>query len=223
MTTGFELNYKKTGPIVEPGEMHELDRYRDIFYSLKLIGERIAGVGYGNMSQRLEGRGEGHDCKTGKRQFAITGRGCSTLENISINDYAQVIEYDIENNLVTAEGPVAPSSEALMHGAVYDFDQLYKSVVHAHSRQIWDCAKELGIPMTPAYAEKGTKTLAIEAQKALESTNAKDLGIIALGGHRDGIIAFGKSPRDACMTIINYFTAALEIACNYAPLTKVET
>ena len=215
MTSGFKLDYKKTGPIVTPEEMHELDRYRDIFYSLKLIGEAIGGVGYGNMSQRLEES----DCEVGKRQFAITGRGCSTLENISVNDYAKVIEYDLDNKLVTAEGPVEPSSESLMHGAIYDFDQIYKSVVHVHSKPIWINALKLGIPITPAYAEKGTDRLAIEAQKILKSTNAAELGIIALGGHQDGILSFGKSPKDACMTIIDAFTAALEIHCNYMPIS----
>lgn len=126
--------------------------------------------------------------------------------------YAVVLEYHPEQNLVIAEGPIKPSSESMTHGTLYDLDKSIKSVFHAHSPQIWKHSKRLKIPATGKSVEYGTPQMAEEVRRLYRGTNARNLRIFSMGGHKDGVITFGKSPEEAGLTMIKYLAKAMQLS-----------
>ncbi|MFX0136883.1 MAG: class II aldolase/adducin family protein [Candidatus Hodarchaeota archaeon] len=212
----FNLDFTETALNFNNKKIQELNFWREIFYTLKLMGKKLDGIGYGNLSQGVDYL----NTKSGKRQFIITGKDSSALEKLTIKNFTKVLEYDFHKNFVKAEGLVKPSSESLTHGAIYDFDNSLKSIIHVHSQHIWKSAKQLNIPITLENAKKGTTELAFDIQRVLEYTHASDIGIIVLGGHKEGIISFGKTPKEAGGIILKYLVASLEKIYGYNPVSK---
>jgi hypothetical protein len=50
------------------------------------------------------------------------------------------------------------------------------------------------MPSTAPQAAYGTTAMAVEIKKLLKHPIILEKGILAMGGHREGIIAFGKNP-----------------------------
>ena len=88
------------------------------------------------------------------------------------------------------------SSESLSHAAIYDALEDVYAVVHIHSKVLW---KELidKVPTTAREVEYGTPELANEIRRLIESTSLKDDKILAMAGHEEGLIAFGKDLAEA--------------------------
>jgi hypothetical protein len=188
---------------------HKLSGWRSLFYAKGLIGQdskRYGGYGYGNLSLRLN---------AGRRSFVITGTQTSgTAEALIDQHYTVIDNYDIAGNSLETHGPVAPSSEALTHGALYAMDDGYNAVFHAHSPNIWNAAERLGIPTTNPNIEYGTPDMAEEMTRLIKNGAAKLLGIIAMAGHEDGIVTFAHSSGEAGATMLDYRSRANELFRN---------
>lgn len=200
----FQEVFTKTPPI-DSGTILELNLWRKILFSLNLIGQhpsRYGGTAYGNASQRLD-RGV-----TNKRTFLITGTQTGGLENLTNEHYCVVSEYYPEKNLVVAQGPIQASSESMTHGTLYDLDSSVRFVFHVHSPEIWLHARALHIPTTRESVEYGTPEMTEEIRRLFRETNARFKHILAMGGHDDGIIAFGRTSEEAGSTILKYLTQA---------------
>ena len=187
----FALEFTPAAP---PGRdsISELEKWRDILREHGLIGQdpvRYEGLGYGNVSKRTGSPGE----PRGHRSFIISGTQTGGLAHLQNSHYALVTACDTDNNRIVAEGPVRPSSEALTHGILYDLDEEIRYVFHVHSREIWGSASELGIPLTSPAAAYGTPAMAREVQRLFKETDLADRGIFAMGGHEDGVVAFGHT------------------------------
>jgi ribulose-5-phosphate 4-epimerase/fuculose-1-phosphate aldolase len=204
----FDLRFT-AGPPVAMDMLNELNTWRHTLWKHALIGQdpaRYEGYGFGNISQRTGPP----DQACGKRQFVISGTQTGQLEETDNRHYACVTAYDAETNQVVAEGPVRPSSESMTHGVIYDLDNDLHAVLHVHSPDIWNKATAQGIPVTRASVEYGTPEMSREVERLFSQTDARRKGIFSMGGHEDGIIAFGHTVEEAGNTLLTALAGSRE-------------
>ncbi|CAL1240049.1 class II aldolase/adducin family protein [Candidatus Methylocalor cossyra] len=179
----------------------DLDAWRQLLFRLGLTGRdpnRYGGLAYGNVSLRI-----------GARRFLISGTQTGGIERLRAEHYGWVTGFDIEHNLIVAQGPIRPSSEALTHAAAYRAARRVRCVLHVHAPELWSSAERLGIPMTHPEFGYGTAALA-EAVGAL--LRRSEVNVIAMGGHRDGLLAVGGTPETAAEALLRHLAAALRCA-----------
>jgi ribulose-5-phosphate 4-epimerase/fuculose-1-phosphate aldolase len=116
-----------------------------------------------------------------------------------------VEHFDILGNYLSSRGGVKASSESLTHAAIYQTVPAAKYVAHAHHRGLWEKWNELGMLTTSPDAEYGTPEIALQVRDVAEKAHGPMM--IALLGHRDGIITWGPDPD----SIISEFKQLLEI------------
>lgn len=138
------------------------------------IAPRHETGSYGNLSART------------KNGFIITGSG-TDLGKISEKDFAEAVS--VSGGEVKAIGLVSPSSESLLHHAIYCARPDVNAVFHGHDIEVMENAEKLGIPVTEKEAAYGTPELAEEAKKMCK----KDYFILK----NHGILSLGKTMNDA--------------------------
>lgn len=165
--------------------------WRERLYAADLIGrhpERYDGAGFGNVSVRVPGRGE-------ERPFLVTATQTGGKAELGLSDLCVIESWDPRENSVVSFGPQMPSSESMTHGAMYGLERRIRFVFHGHSPDIWRRADELGLPTTHPDIGYGTPEMASEVVHLLRQNPGAR--ILAMGGHQDGIIAFGESAHEA--------------------------
>lgn len=180
------------GPAADTGLTALLDHWRRPLYAAGLIGHYDdLGVGYGNLSVRAD---DG-------RNFVISGTQTGELAETSGDHYARVTDYDIDANRVCSTGPVEASSESLTHAAIYELDPAINGIVHVHSAPLWQSL--LGhLPTTSSNVSYGTPEMAREFERLYRDTDFAAGGVAIMGGHEEGIIAFGRSLEEAARRIL---------------------
>jgi len=205
----FALDYQP-GPSFEGAELAELNAWRQILWQLGLVGcdpQRYEGLAYGNVSRRI-GTFAGDPQQ---RRFLISGTQTGGLPVLGAEHYVQVLECNPAANAVRAVGPIRPSSEALTHGALYAVDNHLKAVLHVHSPEIWQAALLLGLPVSDHRVAYGTPAMAAEMQRLYADDHVRTGGIIVMGGHADGLVAFGAGLATAGGVLVKTYAAALQI------------
>ncbi len=168
-----------------------LNHWRTRCHDEGLIGRERSGVGFGNVSVRIRG----------SRQFVISGTQTGQYRKLSASQFVKVVDWCIHDNRVVAVGAIAASSESLSHAAVYSADGRIGAVVHVHSRHLWEQFRRR-LPTTDSRAAAGSAEMACEIQRLVPE--ALTLGrVIVMGGHRDGLIAFGTSPETAAGALLS--------------------
>lgn len=186
--------------------------WREIFAKTGLVGQEpglYGGFGYGNVSCRVGPP----SAPRRRRAFLITGTQTSGKVCMSLADLCVVESCDPRRNRVESYGGTLPSSESLTHGAIYDLGSHIRCVFHAHSPTIWRRAEALRIPTTGPRVPYGTPAMAREVERLWRSTSLANLGMLAMGGHEDGIIAFGRSAEEAGEVMLRFLARAYEAAC----------
>ena len=156
--------------------------------------QRYDGYAYGNISVRAT---------TG---FVISGTQTGGQSRLGQNDLAWVTRFDSAANTLTAQGPSRPSSEAMTHGEVYAELPAVGAVIHAHSPAIWGKAAALCLPVTDTGASYGTPAMAQEVRRLLRA--APRAGVIAMGGHEDGVIAYAATMPEAGRLLLDALARA---------------
>ena len=177
-------------------DLRELEAWRRILYQTELIGQdpaRYEGYGFGNISRRLPP----YDAPPTWRRFAISATQTGGLPHLGPEHYAVVRACYPAENLIVAEGPRLPSSEALTHGAIYALDASVRAVLHVHAPTLWHHAAALGLPVTRPDVPYGTPEMAEEVARLFEETDVRRGRLFAMGGHEDGLVAFGETLDDA--------------------------
>jgi hypothetical protein len=186
--------------------------WREVLARLAVLGQdpaRYEGADYGNVSMRLPPFG---DVPRGQRRFLVTGSRTGHLRRVALEHFSVVERYDIRRNEVRSFGTLAPSSESLTHGALYDISPALRVVLHGHSAEIWRYAQPLGIPVANPSALYGTPEMALEVQRLYRETVASSLGILAMGGHEDGVVAFGRTASEAGESLVRHLARAIVLA-----------
>ena len=173
-----------------------------ILRRLDLLGRdpaRYLGYAYGNLSRRQESG------------FLITCTQTSGQDRLAPEQFAQVTGWNLEANRVHSLGPCRPSSEALTHAMVYEAVPECGFVFHVHSPEIWSQAKALPLPVTDPAAEYGTPQMALATVEVLNGTGCPARGLLSMGGHEDGIVAWGKTAKAAGSLLVSALAQALEL------------
>lgn len=199
--------------MLEPRVYGEIARalgaWREMLARLGLLGQhpdRYEGYGYGNVSARVGPMG---DIARGQRRFLVTGSQTAGRRAVTLDDFAVVERWDIAANRVWSTGPVPPSSESLTHGAFYDAAPAIRVVLHAHAPEIWRSARALGVPVSHPSAHNGTPAMALEVLRLWRESPLASVGLLAMGGHRDGIVAFGRTAGEAGAVLVDHLARAL--------------
>lgn len=172
-----------------PSGTRALVYWRNKLYRAGLIGAYPTGIGYGNVSVRAE---DG---------FVISGSGTGLHKTATAAHFTRVTGYSIEENTVHCRGPVKASSESLTHAAVYEAAPAVMAIVHAHNKEIWHGL--LGrAHVTAPEARYGTPEMAREIKRLFKETDVEIHKFFLMGGHPEGIVAFGGSLREASLTVL---------------------
>ncbi len=174
-----------------PPAMGELLSWRRRLRELELIGADAQGVGYGNLSIRLHAS----PC------FLITSSQSSGLVEVDQRHFAKVTVIDLDRNFLRSVGQMPPSSEALTHAALYQVQTAIRAVVHVHSRPIWADNRHK-LPTTRDDVLYGTPEMAYEMIRLHKRKALGARGVVVMGGHQDGVIAFGPSLDEAAGEIL---------------------
>jgi L-ribulose-5-phosphate 4-epimerase len=174
--------------------MDEINLYRTKLRELGLIGIYPSQISFGNISYRLN-----------NESFIISGTMTGAIEYLKPEHFAIVDKADINNNTVYCRGQIYASSESLTHSAIYKIESSMNSVIHIHSVELWSKLLQK-VPTTPSTAKYGTPEIANSIKEIFRANNdILNKGIIALGGHQDGLITFSSDINSAFNSIITHF------------------
>ena len=197
MTEGyikFNCNWDQNEVRIPAHLFQSLEQQRSRLYDLKLIGMYPDGIGFGNIS-----------VKSGdKKSFFITGSATGQFSTLAPSHYALVNGFSFEKNSVSCTGQTKASAESLTHAAVYEAIPEVCAVVHVHSLWLWKELLNIS-PTTSSDIEYGTPDMAMAVKQLAVRLNNNEERIIVMGGHREGILAFGKNLEEATQTIITIY------------------
>lgn len=172
----------------------ELSVWRQKMVDRGLIGIYSDGIGYGNISTRAPEGG-----------FYISGTATGGLPVLGKNHYARVDSWSPASNSLTCKGRINASAESLSHAAIYETLPLSEgAVIHIHHHGMWK--KYINtLPATSPVILYGTPEMAFEIRNISLALKPDQDAILVMGGHEDGIIAWGKTVRDAGEIILKYY------------------
>lgn len=171
------------GPALPADCLAPLIAWQRTLHRLGLVGRdpaRYGGLAYGNLSLRLADGG-----------FAISATQTADVDRPTPDHYARVTAWDCAGNHIVATGPAPPSSESLTHAALYDADPAIGCVQHVHAPAIWANHARLGLAGTAADVAYGTPAMAAEVARLYRAQGFSGQGVLVMGGHTDGVLAFG--------------------------------
>ena len=190
-TIKYQSSWVRSGPVDLPG-IDDLVRWRKPLHDAGLIGHLAdEDVGYGNLSVRSSDEG----------LFLVSGTQTGHLPDVGPEHFSLVTDYDIGRNTLTCRGPVAASSEALTHAAIYALDAAIRAVVHVHSRDLWVGLKA-SLPATGTGVAYGTPEMAMEFRRLYRDTDFSVDGVARMTGHENGLISTGRTVREAAEKIL---------------------
>ncbi len=196
----FNCNWVKQKPDPTFKEaISEINIWRDKLYKLGLIGVNPDGIGYGNISVRIKGQ-----------TFLITGSATGGLKQLNDNHYSLVEDYYIDKNELTCTGPIKASSESLSHAIIYESSPETNAVIHVHHAALWKKLLDK-VPTTNPNASFGTPEIANEIARLFKETNVEKERFLIMGGHPEGIIAFGNSLEEAGEILLEKFNTIQHI------------
>jgi ribulose-5-phosphate 4-epimerase/fuculose-1-phosphate aldolase len=163
----------------------ELNNWRQKLYNQQLIGAYPDGIGYGSIS-----------CRLTDGSFLITGTATGNIKQLTNDHFTRVVDFNIEDNSITCQGPIKASSESLTHAIIYKSLPEVNAVVHIHNNVLWQKLLN-NVPTTSLQVAYGTPEMANEINRLRSTTNLKDDKILVMAGHEDGLIAFGKDLAEA--------------------------
>lgn len=182
-------------------------RWRRVLLDQGLVGQdpaRYGGAGFGNLSVRVSPV----ESTRGERCFLITGSQTGGIDVLTLGDFALVERYRLDENRLWSRGERSASSESLTHGALYDLDTQLRVVMHVHAPILWQMAGALGVPQTNPTVPYGTPAMAAEMARLYRGHAVGSSGLWVMGGHEDGVIAFGINADEVGRLILNTLALA---------------
>ncbi|MFO8235992.1 MAG: class II aldolase/adducin family protein [Bacteroidales bacterium] len=190
----FKYEWEKKPFTFPRKSFQRINFWRQKLYNMGLIGMCDGGIGFGNISIRIDNTNE----------FIITGSATGRYRTLNSMHYAWVDYFEIENNFLQCIGETKASSESLTHAAVYMENPSVNAVIHTHNKDMWN--KFLNNkPTTSPEAEFGTPDLAKEIRKLMKSEEVEKEKIVVMGGHEEGILTFGTDVDEAGEAMLEYY------------------
>jgi ribulose-5-phosphate 4-epimerase/fuculose-1-phosphate aldolase len=186
--------------------------WRTLLAQTGLIGQdpaRYGGAGFGNVSARLPP----YPGERGARRFLVTGTQTGGKPCLGVADFCRVDTWAVDKNRVRSQGPILPSSEAMTHGAIYDLSPAIRFVFHGHCPTLWTARVRLGLPTTHESVAYGTPAMAREVGRLYRETALSTGLVLAMGGHEDGIVVFGRTADEAGAALLTTLARAYGDQC----------
>ena len=187
----YHCHWIKREP-VETLSIADLMKKRDLMHSLGLIGVYENGIGFGNVSQRINN----------SNQFIISGTQTAHFPTLKPEYYTVVTDFNIEENSLTCCGPIKASSESLTHAAIYYYQPKIMGIIHIHNYQLWQKLM-FKVPTSNPDVPYGTPQMAKEMFRLFDQENLGGEKILVMAGHEDGVICFGKDLDEAVNILFN--------------------
>jgi ribulose-5-phosphate 4-epimerase/fuculose-1-phosphate aldolase len=168
-------------PVIETPLWADLNRARTKLCEMGLVGVRSDGIGFGNLSVRINGN-----------EFLISGTATGASPVLGPDGYCLISSFDVDRNCVVSTGPVKPSSETMTHGVIYQSCPGANCVIHIHSRQIFDGMIRDSYPAMPETAAYGTPEIALAIGKLVGHASGNE-GSIVMTGHDEGVIIYAAA------------------------------
>lgn len=204
----FRCNWSNTGISIPYTLIHPMTDWRKKLYDLSLIGMYDNGIGFGNISIRKN-----------NGTFFITGSATGGKSKLLADDYALVTQWKFKENLLDCIGKTKASSESLTHAAIYESFKNIGAVIHIHNEHMWNYYLQK-LPATSEEIQYGTPEMALAIQNLLKENINRAHGIFVMGGHREGIISFGKNMDEAGNRILDYYYQSLNNSAISDPESK---
>ncbi len=146
-------------------------------FDMEGLAPSYEGGSHGNLSFRT---------KAGVDSFIITAANSSLKKSTTNDKFYEVSKVDVENLKLYASGlrEKKPSSEAMLHDAIYKKRPEIMAILHGHCEAITKNASKTGIITTREIVESGTSKIIESVLKVLDQNNfieIKDHGFLALG------------------------------------------
>lgn len=187
----FECHIK-TEKILIPSELFiPLNFWRGELWSKCLIGAYPDGIGYGNISVRLPQT----------NQFYISGTATGGIPELDQLHYPLVEQCNSLLNAIWCRGLIKASAESMSHAAIYSANAKVEAVVHIHNLQLWEKYIDV-LPTTSKKIEYGTPEMAFEISKIMTMPETLKNKVFVMGGHKEGLISFGKTIKEAALVIL---------------------
>lgn len=194
---GVKFRFQRTAATFHyDRQLTELNRWAYLFSQLGLTPLHATGA-YGNQSYR-----------TGHESFIITRSGMVPAERLLPDNFCQVTSLDESSATFRTAGSATPSSESLLHHALYRASPAVNAILHGHSALLNDHAAELEIPVTRTFQPYGTPEL---ARSAVE-LSAGGSRFFILKDH--GFVALGENIAGAGRLTLDYFAELISILRN---------
>jgi len=166
-------------------QIKQLNDFRGMALAEGWIGVGSDGIGFGNISVR-----------TSIRSFLISGSQTGHIAVLGVDGYSQVTDWNIDGNRIECQGLCKASSESMSHAAIYEEDKAIGAVIHIHSKELWDSWTNI-LTRTECQIPYGTPQMARNLQRCMHESHMVGGGVLCMGGHMDGIIAWGDSLSEA--------------------------
>lgn len=182
----YQAHWTPTAPFAY-STIANLNDCRQLLYDAGLIGAYPDGIGFGNISVRVQ---------AGSDTFYISGSATGNIPALDERHYALVQNVNIDTNELWCSGPLVASSEAMSHAVIYQTCPWVGAVVHIHHLALWQQLL-YKVPTTDAAAPYGSPEMANEIVRLLRESNLPAQKIFAMAGHREGIFTFGADLKEA--------------------------
>ncbi len=92
----------------------------------------------------------------------------------------------------------------MSHGAIYRDQSKVTCVIHIHHAGIWRWMRDHNYPSTPIDTAYGTPQMAQEIADLVAQDGSTN-GVFAMGGHEDGVIAYGATIQSAMDQLLQLY------------------
>ena len=180
----YDFDFQKSEPL-DKKQFSDIEATRERLYVLGLIGVYDDGVGYGNISQRVDAD-----------SFVITGTQTGHFKNLEAEHYALVEAYNDKEFYLKSSGAIKSSSEALTHGTIYNLSDEIGSVIHIHSKVVWEFMLKNNYLKT-TDVEYGTVAMIDEVNRIFSTIDPLSNPKFVMLGHEEGVMTFGRDLAEA--------------------------
>ncbi len=177
--------------------LSRLNEVRTELHDLGLVGVLPDGIGYGNVSVRLNGADK----------FIISGTATGAKRVLALMDYCMVDSFNVSRNEVFCTGRIRASSESMSHGSVYQVNPTIRCVIHIHHQTMFRFMLVNGYSRTSEQAAYGTPAIAEETVRLVRDAGAAQ-GIFVMAGHEDGVVAYGADIESARQLLLEVYRRA---------------
>jgi len=192
----YNFDFQKSDSL-EERMFSEIEAVRERLYALGFIGVYADGVGYGNISERVDGS-----------SFVITGTQTGHLQNLEAKHYALVEAFNDKEFYLKSSGAIKPSSEALTHGTIYNLSFEIGAVIHIHSTVIWEFMLKNNYLKT-ADVEYGTVAMIDEVNRVFSTIDPLFNPKFVMLGHEEGVMTFGRDLAEAELVLFEVLGSLL--------------